>query len=282
MKVVKRITELRTELSQLKKAGRTIGLVPTMGYLHKGHLSLIDIAGEKCDIVVTSIFVNPTQFAPNEDLDKYPRDFALDETLAEKHGSDIIFYPDVDEMYGENYSTYVITEKLSEVLCGASRKTHFRGVTSVVAKLFNIVQPDIAVFGRKDNQQAIIIKRMVADLNFPVEIVTAPIVREKDGLAMSSRNKYLSEEQRKQAPVIHKALLIAKEKVEAGWIKSDEIRSVIQKIIERSSMAQIEYIEIVEDETLRKVEEIKAGTFAAVAVYYGTTRLIDNIYLWKK
>jgi len=279
MQVIKKIDELRAVLGQNRKTGQRIGLVPTMGYFHEGHLSLIDVARKHADIVVVSLFVNPTQFGPNEDLERYPRDFQRDERLAEKRGADIIFYPAVKDMYPESFYTYVVTEKLSKVLCGKSRPIHFRGVTTIVAKLFNIVQPDIAVFGRKDAQQAIIIRRMVADLNFPVEIIVAPIVRESDGLAMSSRNTYLTAEERKQAPVIYAALQLAVERVNAGERNAETVRQLIRQKIESAALAEIEYIEIIQEQDLQPADRIAPGVFVAVAVWFGKTRLIDNAVL---
>ena len=282
MKIIRTVENLRKELTPLREFGKTISLVPTMGYFHEGHLSLMDIARKSSDIVVVSLFVNPIQFSPNEDLERYPHDFERDKQLAEERDVDIIFYPDVKEMYPEPFYTYVSTEKLSNVLCGASRPIHFRGVTTIVAKLFNIVQPDIAVFGQKDVQQAIVIKQMVKDLNFPIKIIIAPIIREKDGLAMSSRNKYLSTEERKQAPIICKALTRVHEEVRLGNKNAKEIEDLIREIISSADLARIEYIGIIDDSTLKSVECIEAGTFAAVAVFFGKTRLIDNVILLKE
>ncbi|MDD5765788.1 MAG: pantoate--beta-alanine ligase [Candidatus Marinimicrobia bacterium] len=279
MKVVGSIPEIRKILREIRLAGKTIGLVPTMGYLHAGHLSLIDEAKKHCDFVVISIFVNPTQFGPTEDLDKYPRDFKRDEKLAREHGVDLIFFPDAAEMYPKPFFTYVVTEQLSKTLCGASRPVHFRGVTTVVSKLFNIVQPDVAVFGQKDAQQAIIIRRMVGDLNFPVQVIVAPIVREADGLAMSSRNVYLSQEERRQAPIIFNALKSAKEFVSKGDRDASAIGKLIRRTIGGSPLAEIEYVEIVDPITLENVQNIERGTFVAVAVRFGKTRLIDNVVL---
>ncbi len=279
MKVFKQIKELRIELAHYRAAGKRIALVPTMGYFHEGHLKLMDVAQEKSDIVVVSLYVNPTQFAPDEDLAKYPRDFGRDEHLAEERGVDILFYPDNREMYSDSHVTYVITEELSRVLCGKARPVHFRGVTTIVAKLFNIIQPDVAVFGRKDAQQAIIIRRMVEDLNFPIEIIVAPIVREADGLAMSSRNTYLNAEERAQAPVIFQALQEAVKLVKNGQTDAKIVHQKIRQKIESAPLSDIEYIEIVSERDLTPVDNIKPGTFAAVAVRFGKTRLIDNIVL---
>jgi pantoate--beta-alanine ligase len=282
MQILTKIDEVRRELNKVRQNGKKIGLVPTMGYLHAGHLSLVDAARQNADVVVMSIFVNPTQFGPNEDLARYPRDFARDEKLARERGVDYIFYPEVTVMYPELYFTYVVTEQMAKVLCGVSRPIHFRGVTTIVAKLFNIVQPDVAVFGQKDAQQAIIIQQMVRDLNFPIRIIVAPIVREPDGLAMSSRNVYLSSEERDQAPIIHRALVEAAQAVEQGRNDAGEIAEQIRRTILTTPLARIDYVEIVDDRTLQPVKVIEPGTFAAVAVYYGKTRLIDNEYLKKR
>lgn len=279
MQILTKIDEVRRELDKARHNGKKIGLVPTMGYLHAGHLSLVDAARENADVVVMSIFVNPTQFGPNEDLARYPRDFARDEKLARERGVDYIFYPEAAEMYPEPYFTFIVTEQMAKVLCGVSRPIHFRGVTTIVAKLFNIIQPDVAVFGQKDAQQAIIIRQMVCDLNFPIRIIVAPIVREPDGLAMSSRNVYLSPEERQQAPVIYRALVEAAQAVAQGQTDASEIAGQISRTISTTPLARIDYVEIVDDWTLMPVKIIAPGTFVAVAVYYGKTRLIDNIYL---
>ncbi|HPI28257.1 MAG TPA: pantoate--beta-alanine ligase [Candidatus Marinimicrobia bacterium] len=279
MQILTKIEDIRQELLVIRTSAKKIALVPTMGYLHEGHLSLVDVAKVNADVVVMSIFVNPTQFAPNEDLMRYPRDIERDERLARERGVDYIFHPEVAEMYPDPYLTYVVTEQLAKVLCGISRPTHFRGVTTVVAKLFNIIQPDVAVFGQKDAQQAVIIRQMVRDLNFTIKIIVAPIVREPDGLAMSSRNVYLTPEERQQAPIIFKALQAARENVKNGLTDANQVRDQITKMIQTSPLARIDYVEIIDDQTLTPVETVKPGTFAAVAVYYGKTRLIDNIYL---
>lgn len=278
MKVIKKIDELRAELKQYRHK-KTIGFVPTMGYFHEGHLSLMDRAKAEADIVVVSLYVNPTQFGPNEDLDVYPRDFDRDERLAIEHGVDIMFYPDNSEMYPEGYKTYVYTEDLSRKLCGKSRANHFQGVTTIVTKLFNIVQPDIAVFGQKDHQQAIILQRMVDDLNIPVKMIVSPIVRESDGLAMSSRNKYLSQEERTQAVILSQSLKNAKKSVENGQTDATVIRQQIIDQIKTSPLAKIDYVEVVNTKDLNEVKTIEPGTFAAVAVFFGKTRLIDNVLL---
>ena len=279
MEIINNIPEIRGVLKKHRRNDQVIGLVPTMGYFHEGHLSLMDIARQKSDIVVVSLFVNPTQFGPDEDLDRYPRDIDRDESLAEERGVDYIFYPDADEMYPPNFCTYVKNTELSNLLCGATRENHFRGVTTIVTKLFNIINPDLAVFGQKDHQQAIIIKRMVADLNFPVEIVLGDIIREEDGLAKSSRNVYLNKEEREQAPIIYQALTEAKKLVEKGERSAGEIKKFIYDKIDSVEHSEIEYVEIVEDTMLKSVRKIKTGCFAAVAVWFGETRLIDNVIL---
>jgi pantoate--beta-alanine ligase len=279
MEIIKTIPEMRSTLKKYRKEEQVIGLVPTMGYFHEGHLSLMDIARKKSDVLVISIFVNPTQFGPDEDLDRYPRDIERDEKLARERGVDYIFYPDEEEMYSPNFCTYVKNIELSNLLCGATRENHFRGVTTVVSKLFNIINPDLAVFGQKDHQQAIIIKRMVKDLNFPVEIVLGDIIREEDGLAKSSRNTYLTAKERQQAPIIYQALKEAKNMVDMGERSTEKLKKFIHDRIGSVELADIEYVEIVEDTMLESVDQIQPGTFAAVAVWFGDTRLIDNIIL---
>ncbi|MCD6375669.1 MAG: pantoate--beta-alanine ligase [Caldisericaceae bacterium] len=279
MKVIRTISEMRSWSKEIKNNGYILGFVPTMGFLHEGHLSLIREAKKHADKVVVSIYVNPTQFGPGEDFEKYPRDFARDEKLCLKEGVDAVFYPDDQQMYGPLHKTYVITEDLSKVLCGRSRPGHFRGVTTIVAKLFNIVQPDFAVFGQKDAQQAIIIKRMVEDLNFPVEIVVAPIIREADGLAMSSRNKYLSPQQRKEATVLYRSLKLAEHEFKRGNFDLEAIKAKMRHLIETESTGQIDYIEAVDAETLGKPVPGKRSVLLALAVFFHPARLIDNIIL---
>ena len=276
MEIIHAPEEMQAYALKLKRQGRTIGFVPTMGFLHEGHLSLMRIAREKCDVLVVSVFVNPAQFGPNEDLDDYPRDFARDEELCMKEGVDVVFYPEPGNMYASDASVWVDEESLSGVLCGASRKGHFRGVCSVVAKLFNIVQPDLAVFGEKDAQQLRIIERMVRDLNFPIEIVRSPIVREPDGLAMSSRNQYLAGTQRADARCLQQALDRMKERVRNGERASSILRQAMCDLIENVPGASVDYIEFVDDETLVSVERLEGATLVAVAVKIGAVRLIDN------
>jgi len=269
-----------------KSAGIKIGFVPTMGFLHDGHLSLVREARKrvgKKGVVVVSIYVNPTQFAPTEDLAKYPRDLKRDLKLCRAEGADIIFTPSDAEIYpGKaegHYSTYVVEENLARLMEGASRPTHFRGVTTVVAKLFNIVLPDVSVFGQKDYQQAAIIQRMVADLNFPVQIIVAPTRREAAGLAMSSRNKYLDAEQRAQAVILFHALQAAKAAVAKKSISTAQLKNDIQEFITAAPLGRLDYVEFFDPATLQPVTQVKRGTHMALAVFFGKTRLIDNAAL---
>ena len=278
MKVINSISEMKQWSDAQRAKGLRIGFVPTMGFLHEGHLSLMRIAKEKSDVLVVSIFVNPTQFAPGEDFDRYPRDFKRDEALCQKEDVSVIFYPSAEEMYPENHRTYVITDQLSQVLCGKSRPEHFKGVTTIVCKLFNIVKPHVAVFGQKDAQQAIILKRMVADLNMDVEMIIAPIVREADGLALSSRNKYLSGKERQEAPVLFKSLETAESELNSVKDHSN-IKNKMKKLIEENSTGKIDYIEIVDGETLAEPTKQSHKILVALAVYFGQTRLIDNILI---
>lgn len=276
MKTVKSSVEMRGAAVQARRAGDTIGFVPTMGSLHEGHLSLVRTARRHCRLVVASIFVNPIQFGPSEDLANYPRDLARDEDMCARCGVDILFCPSVDDMYGPNHSVYVMETELSRVLCGVSRPDHFRGVATVVAKLFNIVQPDVAVFGQKDYQQAKIVERMVHDLSFPVRIVVSPTMRECDGLAMSSRNAYLSPGERIEAVCLSRALQLAGSMCSEGIRDADRIREAMVKIIGSQPSAAIDYVEIVDPETLKPVVSIQARALIALAVRIGRTRLIDN------
>ena len=279
MKVIESVTGMTVFSRQAHLQHQRIGLVPTMGYLHEGHLSLIRLARKESDRVVVSIFVNPSQFAPGEDFEKYPRDFERDQSLCRQEGVDCIFHPPAAEMYSSVHRTYVITDQLSAKLCGLSRPTHFQGVTTIVAKLFNIIQPDTAVFGQKDAQQSLIIRRMVSDLNFPVKIMVAPIVRDTDGLALSSRNKYLSPAQRAAAPVLYQALQEAEHLIGVGETSSAKIREAMMTMIKAVPEASLDYLAIVDFQHLEPVREIASGTLIAVAVYFGATRLIDNIII---
>jgi len=263
---------------ELKKKGKSIAVVPTMGFLHEGHLSLIDTARSKADAVVVTIFVNPTQFGPNEDFEKYPRDFERDRQLCESGKADAVFAPSPEEMYPGNASTWVSEEDLSRGLCGKSRPGHFRGVTTVVAKLFNATLPDMAVFGQKDAQQLAVIKRMARDLNFSLEIIVAPIVREKDGLAMSSRNKYLSPDERKNALSISQALFSAENDVKNSRLNIEEIINKIKSKISAFG-GKVDYVEAVDADTLKPATEKEGRILLAAAAFFGPTRLIDNIII---
>ena len=277
MKVLTKISEMREFSREAKKEGKTIGFVPTMGYLHEGHLSLARAARQECDLVVMSIYVNPMQFGPGEDLDKYPRDLERDKSLAAKEGVDVVFRPLSGEVYPSGYATDVaVTGTLTETLCGASRPGHFKGVTTIVAKLLNIVEPDRAYFGQKDAQQAAVVKRMVRDLNIPVEVRVMPIVRENDGLAMSSRNSYLSGDQRQQALRLFRSLEKAKEMISAGEVSSDAIKREMRSILEEGQDVRVDYVETVDADTFMPLEKVKDNTLIAVAAYVGGTRLIDN------
>ncbi|GAW92212.1 pantoate--beta-alanine ligase [Calderihabitans maritimus] len=276
MRVINSISGLREYLEPCRKKGKTIGFVPTMGYFHEGHLSLMRQARKDCDVVVVSIFVNPIQFGAGEDYEEYPRDIDRDSKLAEKVGVDVIFAPAVREMYPEGYSTFVEVENLTEGLCGRSRPGHFRGVTTVVTKLFNIVQPDKAYFGQKDAQQAMVIRKMVADLNMPLEVIVLPTVREADGLAMSSRNVYLTPEQRKSATVLYRSLQLAKNLIEAGERSVAAVVERVKQEINAEPLAKIDYVEIRRADDLAQVEKIEGKILIALAVFIGKTRLIDN------
>lgn len=278
--VIKSIKELRSRLAKADKGDKTVGLVPTMSFLHEGHLSLIRRAAKENDLVVVSIFVNPTQFGPNEDFETYPRDIDQDTKLAYEAGADIIFNPSASEIYPEGSSTWVNVEgDITSVLCGASRPTHFRGVTTVVNILFNIVKPNRAYFGQKDAQQAAVLTKMVRDLHIDLELVVCPIVREADGLALSSRNTYLSSEERKQALILNQSLLKAKDAYFEGETSTAILTQLIEKKIKSMPLAQIDYISIYSYPELVKIDKIEAPAIMAVAVKFGKTRLIDNIIL---
>jgi pantoate--beta-alanine ligase len=279
MKIAKTIKSVRELVKIARNAGKTIGFVPTMGALHIGHISLIEAAKKRCDFVVVSIFVNPTQFGAGEDFEKYPRPLAVDLKICRKAGVDVVFAPTAKEMYGDGNLTWVNVEKLTGPLCGQFRPGHFRGVATICAKLFNIVLPDIAFFGQKDAQQAAVIKRMVADLNMPLRIVVCPTVRQPDGLAVSSRNQYLTPEQKKDAALLYKSLQKCREMVEGGVRSVPEITAQMRKILNSSPLIEIEYISIVDAETLEAIDRISGRVLAALAVRIGSTRLIDNILL---
>lgn len=279
MGILHTVHETREFIGLARGEVRSVGLVPTMGCFHEGHLSLMRRAREENGFVVVSLFVNPTQFGPSEDFREYPRDLDCDARLAEEVGVDLIFNPSVEEMYPEGYQTCVEVGKLSEGLCGASRPGHFRGVATVVLKLFNIVQPDRAYFGRKDYQQLKVIERMVRDLNLPVEIVGMPIVREPDGLAMSSRNAYLSPEEREAALALSKSLSYAQGLLGKGIVSGEELRRRVEEFIQREPLARIDDVAVVDPETLDRLAEVKDEAVLALAVRIGGTRLIDNALL---
>ena len=279
MRVFETIEQMHFACDAAKQAGKRLGFVPTMGALHEGHLSLVRAAKGRCDVVSASIFVNPTQFGPHEDFSKYPRSFERDRELLEKEGVELLFAPSVKEMYPEDAATFVTVEALSERLCGKSRPGHFRGVTTVVAKLFHITQPDFAFFGQKDAAQVAIIRRMVRDLNLGVEIVVCPIVREADGLAMSSRNAYLSPQQRRSALVLSRSLAQVKELFERGERCATKLAAAGRQVFAEEPHVRLDYLEIVNPETLEPVEQISDPALVAVAAFVGGTRLIDNIVL---
>jgi pantoate--beta-alanine ligase len=279
MRVIEKISELKAAVAAQRKAGKTVGLVPTMGFLHEGHISLIKTSRSDNDITVLSIFVNPAQFGVNEDYDKYPKDIEGDSRKAEEAGTDIIFAPNSAEMYPQGYSTHVDMDGITDSMCGKSRPGHFKGVATVVTKLFNIVQPDKAYFGQKDAQQAAVIRKIVRDLNMDVDIIVCPIVREKDGLAMSSRNVYLNLEERKAALILSKSLFKAERLIKEGERDAHKIRSSIEKEISSETLADIDYVTVVDAETLEEIKLLKGTILAAVAVRFGRTRLIDNIVM---
>lgn len=279
MKIVATINEVRAQVKEWKKQGLTIGFVPTMGYLHEGHASLMKRARAECDKVVASIFVNPMQFGVNEDLDSYPRDLEADARLCEAIGVDLIFHPEVDEMYSEGFCSFVDMNCLTKELCGKSRPIHFRGVCTVVNKLFNIVTPDKAFFGEKDAQQLAVIRRMVKDLNMDIEIVGCPIIREEDGLAKSSRNTYLNAEERKAALILSQTIRLGKQLVRNGVVDSNELVTAMKENIAKEPLAKIDYVEVVSMDTIEKLDRIEGNVLVAMAVYIGRTRLIDNFII---
>ena len=279
MQIAKTIEDARSCVEAARSQGKKIGLVPTMGALHIGHASLIERAVKECDYVIVSVFVNPTQFGPSEDFEKYPRPIKDDLKICEEHSVDLVFNPAPKEMYPAENLTWVNVKKLTEPLCGKSRPGHFRGVTTVCAKLFNIIAPDVSYFGQKDAQQAIVIKQMVVDLNMPLEIVICPTVREPDGLAISSRNQYLSEQQRRDACLIFKSLQKCQELVDTGVKDSGKIIAEMRTILQQVPSIEIEYISIVDAKTLRNLDEAKGKILAAVAAKIGPARLIDNILI---
>jgi pantoate--beta-alanine ligase len=279
MKIIKKIDEMRREVSGIKSQGMSVGFVPTMGYLHEGHLSLVRESLRKADVTVVSIFVNPAQFGPTEDFKEYPRDLNRDSEVLEREGVDYLFVPEADEIYPQGYKTFVEVHDLQDKLCGRSRPDHFRGVCTVVLKLFNIINPDISFFGQKDYQQAVILKRMVRELSLEVKIEALPIIRETDGLALSSRNKYLTQEERKAALVLSKSLKEAKSMVAKGQRDSAAIIKEMKEMIGREPLVKIDYVEIVDKDNLDSVARIEKEALAAVAVFIGKVRLIDNTIL---
>jgi len=279
MMIHKTVEDMRAASRAARLTGLRLGLVPTMGALHEGHLSLVRAAKTQCDVVVVSIFVNPLQFGPNEDLGRYPRTFERDCQLLEREGIDFLFAPSAEEMYPADAATYVTVEGLSDKLCGRSRPGHFRGVTTVVAKLFDIVEPDLAFFGQKDAAQVAIIRRMVRDLDFAVEIMVCPIVREPDGLAMSSRNAYLSPQQRKSALVLYRSLAEVKRRFDQGEHNPANLIAAGKQVLAQESAVRLDYLEIVDPETLDPLAELNRPALVAVAALVGSTRLIDNILL---
>ena len=282
MKTIENISRMSTFVKMMKKEGKSIGLVPTMGYLHEGHLSLVKAAKKHTDVVIMSIFVNPLQFGPKEDFEKYPRDLKHDEEAAREAGVDVVFYPSGKDMYPEGYATYVTVEKLTGSLCGESRPGHFRGVATVVTKLFNIVKPEVAYFGQKDMQQAMIIKKMASDLNMETEVKVMPVFREKDGLAMSSRNKYLSAAERSDAAVIHQSLKNAEMLIKNGERDAGKIIKAVEDMIKTKQSARIEYVQLVDTRELKSVKTITGEIALAVAAFVGKTRLIDNTTIMVK
>ena len=279
MLIYGQIKQVREAVKEWKREGKSVGFVPTMGYLHEGHKSLIDAARRENDKVVVSIFVNPMQFGPAEDLDSYPRDLNRDAKLCEDAGVDIIFHPEAEEMYADGFCSYVDMNGLTTELCGKTRPIHFRGVQTVVLKLFHIVTPDRAYFGQKDAQQLAVIKRMVKDLNVDTEIIGCPIIREEDGLAKSSRNTYLSPEERKAALVLSRSVFLGEKMVKEGERDCKKVIAAMTEEIEKEPLAKIDYVKIVDLSTMQQIDTIEHGILAAMAVYIGKTRLIDNFMI---
>ena len=280
MKVIRRIEEIVEITRKIKADGYSLGMVPTMGCLHEGHKSLIKKAVDNNDKVVVSVFVNPTQFGPDEDYESYPRTLEADAKLCEEIGADYIFHPEPEEMYPEGYSTFVVpSEKMTNILCGITRPGHFRGVCTVLTKLFNIIRPDRAYFGEKDIQQLAIVKRMVTDFNFGIDIIACPIVREDDGLAKSSRNTYLNAEERQAATVLRRSILEGKKLIDSGVLIKEDVLKTIKSVIESEKLARIDYVEIIDFDTFDQVDLIKDNTLIAMAVYIGKTRSVSYTHL---
>lgn len=278
MQTITTVAELRRELAKARKADKRVGFVPTMGYLHDGHLALVEASRARCDVTVVSIFVNPTQFGPNEDLSTYPRDFLRDKHLCRDAGVAIVFAPEAREVYPAQFETFVEPGELAKTLCGAFRPGHFRGVATVVCKLFNMVQPDVVFFGQKDFQQCAVVRRVAIDLNLPIEIVTVPTVREPDGLAMSSRNRYLGEGERRRALAISRGLLAAADEFRSGERDVENLIAIVKRHLE--TVDQLQYLEIVDSDTLKPAESpLRRPSALCAAAYVGSTRLIDNVIL---
>jgi pantoate--beta-alanine ligase len=282
MRIIKDPQEMRLFCIKSKCRGKTIAFVPTMGYLHEGHFSLVEAARKKADVVVVSIFVNPLQFGPHEDFNRYPRDLSRDKKLLKELDVDVLFLPEATELYPSRFRTYVEVEGLSQKLCGRSRPTHFRGVTTVLSKLFNIVTADYAFFGEKDYQQLLIVKQMARDLDFPLEIIPLPTVREFDGLAMSSRNKYLAPRERKQASGLYRALNFAKKEIQGGERNTNKLLLRLRSRLGTIPGLRLDYIAITDPETLEPMKKIRGKALIAVAAYLGKTRLIDNLVVDSK
>ena len=276
MRVITTIAEMHAQIETWKNADQTIGLCPTMGYLHEGHAFLMDYSNEDNDYTVASVFVNPIQFGPNEDLSKYPRDFERDCKILEAHGVDVVFHPEPEEMHFPDFCTYADVDVVSDTLCGATRENHFRGVCTVIAKFLNVVQPDKIYFGKKDAQQLAVVRRMVRDLNFDVDVVGCPTVREEDGLAMSSRNVYLSEEERKAARILSRTLRLGQDMIRSGCSDSKELLDAMKANLATEPMADVDYVEVVDGLSMQPIETFGKGDVVAMAVRIGTTRLIDN------
>ena len=279
MRIIKTIKELRLVINEIRRKGQKIGFVPTMGYFHEGHLSLMRKAKKECDVCVVSIYVNPKQFSPNEDLSRYPRDIKRDATMIFKENVDILFIPSDNDIYPNRYLTYIDVEKISQTLCGAYRVGHFKGVATIVLKLLNMVQPDVMYLGQKDAQQVVVISKMVADLDVPVVIRVVPTAREKDGLAMSSRNVFLSVQERLEAPVLYKALTSAVKRIKAGEYSASRIIGLITKIITQQSSGKIQYVACVDAQTLEPLKRLKGKVLIALALFLGKHRLIDNVII---
>jgi len=282
MKIIRSIDEMATWSNNVRRSGKSLALVPTMGFFHEGHLSLMRLASQQADFVVVSLFVNPTQFGPQEDLSRYPRDFDRDAELARNEKIDVLFIPSVEEMYSANHQTEVQVLHLTDGLCGKSRPGHFNGVTTVVAKFFNIILPHCAIFGEKDYQQLVVIRRMVRDLNYDIKIVAHPIVRDRDGLAMSSRNSYLSQTERQSALCLYRSLQLARERVSAGVIDARRLIELIASHLSSYDQVTIEYISLVDQESLNEIDTVDEDSVLALAVKVGDIRLIDNGRLFKK